>query len=71
MPLADSFQHVGVIAYYAGIPEREGWSLEEVCRAVGNALDMVQGWALGPSLERGKITIDRHGVKWKQDKWFS
>lgn len=71
VPLADSFQHAGVIAHYAGISEREDWSLEEVCRATGNALDMVQGWALDSSLQKGKITVDRHGVKWKQDSWFS
>ena len=71
VPLTDSFQHAGVIAHYAGIRKREDWTLEEVCRATGNALDMVQGWALSPSFEKGKITVDRHGVKWKQDTWFS
>lgn len=71
VPLADSFQHVGLIAHYCGIPERKDWSLKEICQAAGNALDLVQGWALSPSLRHGKITVDRHGVKWKQNSWFS
>lgn len=71
VPLCDSFQHAGVIAHYAGISERNDWTTEEVCKAASNAVDMVQGWGLGPSFIKGQISIDRHGIKWQTDTWFS
>ena len=71
VPLTDSMQHAGVIAHYAGIPERDDWTTEEVCKAASNAVDMVQGWGLGPSFIKGEISVDRHGIKWKTDTWFS
>ena len=71
VPLTDSFQHTGVIAHYAGISERNDWTTEEVCKAASKAVDMVQGWGLGPSFTKGQISVDRHGIKWKTDFWFS
>ena len=70
-PLCDSFQHAGIIHHYAGVPDRPDWTREEVCAAARNAVDMVQGWGLGPSFKKGEVSVDRHGCTWRTDTWFS
>ncbi len=65
-PLCDSFQHTGIIHHYAEVPDRPDWTREEVCAAAGNAVDMVQGWGLGPSLKKGEYMSTgtaAHGVQ--------
>ena len=32
---------------------------------------MVQGWGLGPSMSKGQRSVDRHGIVWETDRWYS
>jgi len=71
VPIVDAIQHAGVVAHYAGIPERRDWTLEEAAAAVRNCLDMVQdACCLSPSQEKKRWT-DANGFTYQSDTWMT
>ena len=46
-------------------------ALADVVKLASKVADMVQGWGLGPSMSKGKRSIDRHGITWETDVWYS
>jgi hypothetical protein len=71
VPYTDSFQHAGLIHYYTDKTKCTSWSTRNVIKLAGKVADMVQGWGLGPSLSKGQRSVDRHGIVWETDEWYS
>jgi hypothetical protein len=71
VPYTDSFQHAGLIHYYSDQKKSPSWKTADVIKLAGRVADMVQGWGLGPSMSKGERSIDRHGITWETDGWYS
>lgn len=71
VPYTDSFQHAGLIHYYTDRSDRKTWTAQDVLALAGCVADMVQGWGLGASLSKGERSVDRHGLTWQTDEWYS
>jgi len=71
VPYTDSFQHAGLIHHYTDGSASTSWTTEGVLSLAGRVADMVQGWGLGPSLTKGQRSVDRHGIVWETDEWYS
>lgn len=71
VPYTDSFQHAGLIHHYTDKIKSSSWTTREVIQLAGKVADMVQGWGLGSSLSKGERSIDRHGIVWETDEWYS
>jgi hypothetical protein len=71
VPYVDSFQHAGLIHYYTDGVNSPAWTTQDVLKLAARVADMVQGWGLGPSLAKGKRSVDRHGITWETQEWYS
>lgn len=71
VPYVDSFQHAGLIHYYTDKSNSSSWTTKDVIALAGKVADMVQGWGLGPSMSKGDRSVDRHGITWETDEWYS
>ena len=70
-PYVDSFQHTGLIHHYTDKVESKSWTTTDVIKLASKVADMVQGWGLGPSMSKGERSVDRHGITWETDQWYS
>ncbi len=71
VPYVDSFQHAALIHYYTDKAKSKSWTTADVIKLASRIADMVQGWGLGPSMSKGERSIDRHGIIWETDVWYS
>ena len=71
VPYTDSFQHAGLIHYYTDQKKKRSWETQDVIKLAAQVADMVQGWGLGPSMSKGERSVDRHGITWETDEWYS
>lgn len=71
VPYADSFQHAGLIHHYTDKFNSKSWTTADVIKLASKVADMVQGWGIGPSLSKGERSVDRHGLTWETDEWYS
>ncbi len=71
VPYVDSFQHAGLIHHYTDNSDSQSWTTKEVIELASKVADMVQGWGLGPSLTKGERSVDRHGITWETNEWYS
>ena len=71
VPYVDSFQHAGLIHHYTDKSDSQSWTTKEVIELASKVADMVQGWGLGPSLTKGQRSVDRHGITWETNEWYS
>lgn len=71
VPYADSFQHAGLIHHYTEKADSHSWTTMDVIKLASKVADMVQGWGLGPSLSKGERSVDRHGITWETNEWYS
>jgi len=71
VPYVDSFQNAELIHYYTDGSAQRTWTTGQVLELARQVADMVQGWGLGPSLSTGERSIDRHGITWETDYWYS
>ena len=71
VPYVDSFQHAGLIHYYTENARSDSWTTTDVVSLASKVADMVQGWGLGPSMSKGARSVDRHGLTWETDEWYS
>ena len=71
VPYTDSFQHAGLIHHYTDKVESKSLATSDVIELASKVADMVQGWGLGPSMCKGERSVDRHGIIWETDEWYS
>ena len=71
VPYTDSFQHAGLIHHYTDKANSRSWKTTDVIKLASKVADMVQGWGIGSSLSKGKRSVDRHGLIWETDEWYS
>jgi len=71
VPYTDSFQHAGLIHHYTDGAKIRSWTTIDVIKLAAKVADMVQGWGLGPSFSKGERSVDRHGITWETEEWYS
>ena len=71
VPYVDSFQHAGLIHHYTDKANSRSWKTTDVIKLASKVADMVQGWGIGSSLSKGERSVDRHGLTWETDEWYS
>lgn len=71
VPYVDSFQHAGLIHKYTDKTNSCSWTTKEVIILASKVADMVQGWGLGSSMSKGERSVDRHGIIWETNEWYS
>ena len=71
VPYTDSFQHAGLIHHYTDKANSRSWQTTDVIKLASKVADMVQGWGIGSSLSKGERSVDRHGLTWETDEWYS
>jgi hypothetical protein len=71
VPYVDSFQNAPLIHHYTNSPMINSWTTKQVIELASRVADMVQGWGLGSSMSSGVRSVDRHGITWRTNHWYS